>query len=244
MILNYGSDIIVFMINKEVEALLEEFLGLPEADQIIEGIDEFLLGDLIGPHNNRRRGRSRIAGRVFEEIAFNRFSQKLRLGQELIPPDATLQVFERIHPEAIRDVSYNSGLRGVSLPDGIVLNASSSFWFIAAMVEYKLQLGFDYRIYQGGMFVEPQEVANELRITDSGGRQRLGQMIHEIDPEIAAFPVAVDVRNYKKIYVVPQNSRLITGLTHPRMEVIPLDFTSRTFSNFMDLLIEDSVATR
>ncbi len=232
------------MYNIEAEKLLEEFLGLPVAAQIMEEIDRFPPHSLFGLNHNRTHARSLVVGRVFEEIAYHRLEQGLLSGQRLLSPDTTLRVFERAYPTAVRIGSYSPGLANISLPDGIILNRSSSFWLITAMVEYKLKLALDLTRVQHRMFINPYSIANDLRIADSKGRQKFGSMLHEIDSEIASDPVALDSKNYKRVYVVPQNSGLTTELTHPRIQVVPLDFTSQTFSDFATLLIEDSVATR
>lgn len=167
---------------------------------------------------------STFSGRLFEELAYF-FIQKTIINSHtlILSPDEVFTLYESCLPnEVISDFpGLSKGIRGVSFPDGFIIEEASKCWTITTACEYKAgEVGKkdQWQYYQ------TDKINNYLGLLDKHQAELLGYYLSVIRPGIPAKPLTtfpvVDL-----LYVVPQDSeREVVG------QRIPLPLSKVRFS--------------
>lgn len=149
-----------------------------------------------------------IGSDVFEEYACIYLEEKYRKsGLILLSPGEIEETYDR----------YGLLRRGISVPDGLVLQRSSTGWKITSICDYKTGITFDRR--QLMAYFYPNGLNKDLKLHLPGGNQKLGEVISDVRKGFPNRPVFAPPHP-SFIYGVPSDSSL--RLTEGKREEIPV----------------------
>lgn len=120
------------------------FRGTPEFGQIYSQSLHFFL--IPRSEEEVKTIKFVLAGSFFQQIAFATVSQNLPDELLLLSPERTLDFYQLLFPRAmvIKHPLGTDSLRGISVPDGLLIKNSSNDIGILAAVEYTLEGKTDY----------------------------------------------------------------------------------------------------
>lgn len=171
-----------------------------------------------------------FAGALFEEVGYLHLKEALAEKDTFIlSPTDVVEVFRKLYPDRNTDPIFNlnSGVQGISLPDGLVIKDEGSSLTIKGLIEYKSSKdapkGETFRKqlknYTLDMFIRNFSSNN----TPKNSNNSRSQIINEVRSDIPVKPLNI-ATDFKIIYGVPKNStgNFPDGIS---VEYIPVDST-------------------
>lgn len=188
-------------INKGVAKNIKEYL---ESEQ------RLLLLDQIARLNGNKKLEERIAGSLFEDIAYRWLSDQIKNNEVLLSPREVFKLWSVLYSD--RKIEEKTGIRGVSVPDGLIVKEGEKYIFITTVVEYKnlpreSNSEIDDRIREQSSHYRQDVFAIELK--REGIAKKMGGVLNELRPELPKKPLIVVTRGgLKLLHVIPQNSSI------------------------------------
>lgn len=193
-----------------------EQLNIRDADQNKEILKEFFLsehGQFINGEMQKSNVDSeidrRLAGILFEKIAYRWMKRQTENNNVFLSPEEVFKLWTALYPDAKVEShgGFNSSIRGISVPDGLMIKEEPNNLAIFSVVEYKIvsnkkkeeiypQIKRQARHFRQDVFAKELE---DVRISG-----KMGKVVHEMHKELHGKPLTVDL-NLKLIYVVPQD---------------------------------------
>lgn len=173
--------------------------------------DGHLLLDQVVNINGNIKLQGRFAGKLFEEVAYRWLSDQIKSGEALLSPKEVFKLWSVLYSD--RKIEENTtGIRGVSVPDGLIVKEGEKYIFITTVVEYKnLGRGISNETYNRivGQASHYGQDVFVIELKKEGNAQKMGDVLHELRPELPNKPLIVVTRGgLMLLHVIPENSKL------------------------------------
>ncbi|MBI2405776.1 hypothetical protein HYV21_01880 [Candidatus Microgenomates bacterium] len=220
------------------------FAHLLESEEFDKGLEQ--LSPLLrrrGTDPSRRDSEKHFVGFLFEHLSFYFVQTKLKKNQVVFSPRQTEQLYERLYPEDMvqRDqYGLSLGIKGITIPDGILLEQHQGKTFIRGVYEYSLarlpntrRKQNQRRFYNSKVRVIDDLLpmgANPLR------KQVMGEYVHRLYPH---FPVRMEIdhEKFNTFYIFPRGENETTSTLDENISVVP--FSRQEFGFFVNELFKD-----
>lgn len=188
-------------INKDVAKNVKEYL---ESEQ------KLLLLEQIKRSKGNKKLEGRNAGKFFEDIAYRWLSDQIKNNEVLLLPKEVFKIWSVLYSG--RKIEEQTGIRGVSVPDGLIVKEGEKYIFITTVVEYKnlpreCNSEIDDRIRKQSRHYRQDVFAIELK--KEGIAKKMGGVVSELRPELPNKPLIVVTHGgLRLLHVIPQNSSI------------------------------------
>ena len=180
----FNPNLLIFF-SAEMTPPIRGFLQSPQAREIQAGSLEFIRNHKITTLNDfelpaMEKFRSSFNGKVFEEIAFRYLDESMkREGLVLLSPAEVFNLYAKLHKGKmiIRDFGLQQGIKGISIPDGLILQKVNNGWHIVGTSEYRLGEGTEKIEKQAKRFSNARFLRQNLLLGDQDSRLKIGGII-------------------------------------------------------------------
>lgn len=218
-------------LTQEVSQLFSDFLGTPLAIRVIRL--------LRNTNQNRASLLSSVAGRLFEEVCLPLIQTYLGPQFIILSSDETARMYHLANPEreTLEFNQLNPAIKGISLPDYLILQINNDSVSIKGWCECKLGT-WDNKL-QSYHLTHSDSVAKDLRIYSDGigvniGQTLLGSMLPRVREDLPNLPVIMDQKP-SILYILPKDlSKDLAGAS-----AVHAPFTRKEFAGFLHALILD-----
>lgn len=178
----------------------------------------------------------RLAGALFEIVAFSYLKSKSVQGELVIAPWETQEGYARIFPERKATYNYgqNSGIRGISVPDGLIFKANNEDTCLTGICEYSLAPDKKQMQVQAyTRYIASDLFPDQWPVRRAYINATLGQYLKKQSPKVSCN-ISLDHRNFRMVWVVPQETN-----TTLKGEVLFVPFLELEFRKIVTGLLKD-----
>ena len=181
--------------------------------------------------------RKRVAGALFEIVAFDYLKSKSVSGELVVAPWDTYEWYAQIFQDrgTINHYGQNLGIVGITVPDGLIFKVDDGHTRLTGICEYSLTA---YQKQKQAQSYTPENITRDLFPSQLPFRRAyvnatLGQYFKKQCPQ-ASCNISLDHRNFRVVWIFPQETH-----TTLKGEVLFVPFLRSEFSKIIDSLLED-----
>ncbi len=217
--------------NRDTKKLLEAFLESKGRSRIFNAIVKW-----NGVNDPNRNFNTDLSAAILEEVGYLFLNQgNFNERTTILSPEETDLLFQNLHPDkfGVADPhGFNYGVRGISVPDGLVISDTGESLEIVTIVDYK-NISSDNsdmsRMKVQREYFTAEQLAVHLRLKNHQpiDPADLGRLIHAIRPDLPEKPLRVSP-NLLLLYVTPRNksANLNVNISGIATDEVPISFNA------------------
>ncbi|OGE36406.1 hypothetical protein A3B45_01965 [Candidatus Daviesbacteria bacterium RIFCSPLOWO2_01_FULL_39_12] len=213
--------------NQSTKELLTAFLESKGRSRIFNAIVNW---DGVNYSNNNFN--TGLSAAILEEVGYLFLSQgNLNKSTAILSPEETDLLFQNLYPDLFGvagPYGFNHGVRGISVPDELIISDTGESLEIVAIVDYK-NISSDNsdmsRMKVQREYYTAKQLAVHLRLKNYQpiDPADLGRLIHAIKPDLPEKPLKVSPKLYL-LYVTPMNRSTYLDMRGIATDEVPISF--------------------
>lgn len=225
-------------LNPEAQELFQKFLAASDFKFLEERIEKFSHLPLLKRSEKEKGFQQELAGFVFELVSFYYLGKELGEDLVLLSPQQTYDLYAFLYSgcQIPEDNFLNPKIKGITVPDGLLLETKGKETAILGVCEYTLSVGgrseLPRKQKQRRHYLTGQVIEDFFPSRYPFRRSYLGEYLKKQFPQLSPV-LTYDFAQFWVIYVIPKTNESFLKIppNHlPQIEIMTTPFSGQEFN--------------